>query len=432
MGLIDIPDKRSDRQSDLNILSKTNISEPQKKIKLNGGETLLGKVKNITALVEDKLGHHVNEYEIITEIDRLNKYKDRLISYGISTIDVETDSLDPMTCVFAGLVLYAPCEKPAYIPINHISPVTNKRVEGQLTEQNIIDWFNQIPKDGIKWIMHNAKFDIRVLKNALNIDIDCYWDTFLAAKCIDENESAALKDLHFKYCLTSDSESFTFDSLFHGIPFTLVPIKTAYLYAAGDGPKTWDLYQYQLEKFKSLPDCYEVFKKIESPLLSTIVNMEQRGISLDLNECRRLSEKYNEQLTFHQQAFNSYLETIQDKINRYKQTHPKHKLDDPINIASPSQVGTLIYDILKIPPVKGSEKNGTGEKILKQIDHPVVELILNYREVAKLLSTYVEKLPNVVNKDTGKIHASFNQCGTDTGRMSSSSPKFGAFYGNID
>ena len=99
-----------------------------------------------------------------------------------------------------------------------------------------------------------------------------------------------------------------------------------------------------------------------------------------------------------------------------------HKLSDPISINSPTQLATLLYDIIKVNSVDKKKPRGTGEEILVKIDIPLCKAILNYRGIAKLLSTYIDKMPEVLNTNTGRIHCSFNQIGADTGRFSSSEP----------
>ena len=112
----------------------------------------------------------------------------------------------------------------------------------------------------------------------------------------------------------------------------------------------------------------------------------------------------------------------QDLDDYRERKGPANKLEYPINISSASQIAIMLYDILKIKPVDKDKSRGTGEEILQKIDHPVVKAILEYRGIAKLLSTYIDKMPAITNPKTRRIHASFNQLGADTGRFSSSDP----------
>jgi DNA polymerase I-like protein with 3'-5' exonuclease and polymerase domains len=110
------------------------------------------------------------------------------------------------------------------------------------------------------------------------------------------------------------------------------------------------------------------------------------------------------------------------KILAYRTQNPDCKLDDPINISSPSQLATLLYDIIGVGEIDRKKPRGTGVEILEQIDLPICKAILEYRGVEKLMSTYIDKLPDCVNPKTGKIHCQFNQNGAKTGRLSSENP----------
>ena len=110
------------------------------------------------------------------------------------------------------------------------------------------------------------------------------------------------------------------------------------------------------------------------------------------------------------------------EITEYKVNNPNHKLDTPIGIGSSTQIAILLYDILHIKSPDKKNPRGTGVEILSKIDNPIAQAVLDYREIQKLLSTYIDKLPDCVNPKDGRIHCSFNQYGADTGRMSSSDP----------
>ena len=113
---------------------------------------------------------------------------------------------------------------------------------------------------------------------------------------------------------------------------------------------------------------------------------------------------------------------LKDKIDAYRQKTPNCKLNNPINIDSPSQLSILFYDIMKVPVVDVKSPRGTGVNILKQMNNTVAKIVLEYRAISKLVSTYIDKLPECVNPDDGRIHCKFNQYGADTGRFSSSDP----------
>ena len=413
--------QKSSREQDTAILDKVNNKQVAN-MTVKGGKSILDTINSITAVVNTKLGKYKDKYVVLRTEDEIMLYISKIQANHISALDTETSGLDPISDELAGICLYTPGEKAAYIPYGHISYITQQRVNNQPSKEFLLDVFNSL--SDIKWIFHNAKFDIRVMRNQLGIDLIPYWDTMLASKCIDENESAALKNLHLKYCNSSDTESLTYDKLFEGIPFTLVPIKTGYLYAAGDAIKTFELYEYQKTVLnrRNLPGPYNVFMNIEMPTIRVVADMEDRGITLNVEYAKQLSEKYHKQLEENEKAVYDIINNYSVQINKYIKTHPDNKLSNPINISSPTQIAILLYDILGLQSPDKNKPRGTGEEILTALDHPLSKVILDYRGTVKLLSTYIDKMPEIVNPKTGRIHCSFNQYGAKTGRFSSDNP----------
>ena len=281
--------------------------------------------------------------------------------------------------------------------------------------------------------MFNAGFDLRVIKNQLNVQLECYWDCYIAARLLNENEQENnLKALHNKYCMNGEGDAFTFSSLFSGIPFTHIPIKPGYLYAARDAEITYELYEFQ-KPFLTIDDpiCIEreltgvasVFREIEMPIVPIIAEMEDTGVAFDFEFVEELSKKYHKQLEEIEREFYECVDEFADRIEKYRRAvGVASKLSDPINISSPTQIAILLYDILEIDAVDAKTPRGTGEAILLKINTPLTQTLLKYREVEKLLSTYIDKMPKIVNEKTNRVHASFNQIGADTGRFSSANP----------
>ena len=423
-GLLKSLPPRATRQSDAAIVAKAATAKSAPVVVKSGGKGIYDRISAISAMVNTKLGKYKDDYVLLRDEESVSQYFQAILNAGAGAIDTETDSLDPITCSLAGVCLYTPGQKPAYIPMHHISYVTNMEYANQVPDDVVAHWLRKCDDANVDWIMHNGKFDIRVLRNKLGVKIKCAWDTMLGAKCLNENESAALKDLNLKYCETDDTESLTYEKLFEGIPFTLVPVSIGYLYAAGDGVKTWNLMEFQKQYLNptKLPGPYRVFKEIELPIIPVVADMEDAGISLDLKFAAELSEKYNQQLKEREEKFYSVLDMYSKEIEEYKRKNPGHKLSDPISIGSPTQIAIVLYDILQLESPDSKKPRGTGEDILVALNVPLSKAILEYRETAKLLSTYVDKLPTVVNANTGKIHCSFHQYGAATGRFSSSDP----------
>ena len=427
--LFNLPASRTTKGVDKSVVNKSTNKKSAPIIVKGGG--LIEKISSINALVESKLGKYKDDYIVITDIQDLISYIDAAAKTGIIAIDTETTGLDPISDKIVGMSIYTPGKKAAYIPIHHISYITGMEVEGQLCEKEIAIELIRMQDYNVKVIMYNAKFDLRVIKNGLGVKLNCYFDCHLAAMCLNENEPHGLKTLHSKYVLDGKEDEFSFGKLFDGITFDYVPIKTGYIYAARDAVDTYELYEWQLPYLtESNPLCTEyglehvskVFWDIEMPCIEVLAEMEDTGVDFDLDYAYELSEKYNKQKDEQLEEFYRILDIYKPEIEKYKLNNPVNKLSDPINIASPTQLAILFYDILGIEAPDPKSPRGTGVEILQKIDNPLCKAILDYRATEKLLSTYVDKLPECINEKTGRIHCNFNQYGAKTGRMSSDNP----------
>ena len=428
MALFDIP-KRANKSDDIKLAKKSNAKLVTAPTTIKGGGSLLDRINLIKSTVEKNLGKYKDEYIVINDKEVLHDYISECIGNGYIAIDTETDGLDPLLNNLAGICPYTVGQKGAYIPLNHISYITNEKASGQLEMDFVMSEFKRLLEKKPEIDMFNAKFDMRFLRaNGLH-NIYCTWDGYLASRVLNENEEHKnLKQLHNKYCLDGKGDAFRFDDLFKGIPFTMIPYNTGYLYAAHDPFITYELCEYQRKYLtdrtdrEDIKNMYWLFKNIEMPCIEVICNMEDNGILFDMNYQKELSEKYH---TIENEAlnkFNKLLSMYDKEISLYKANNINHKLDDPINISSPTQLAILFYDILKVGVIDKKTPRGTGVDILSKMDNPLAKAVLEYREVQKLLSTYIDKLPNCVNPNDGRIHCSFNQYGADTGRMSSSEP----------
>ena len=400
------------------------------------GDGLLGKLTQINSEVEKKLGKFKDDYIIIQDISILHDYFSKCLDNHIISIDTETTGLNPIEDKIVGLCIYTPDQPAAYVPINHISYITGIRVDEQLTEKEVCQEMDYLLTGNPDIIMFNACFDIRVIRNQLKCkDIYCTWDCYLAARILNENEiTSGLKALHKKYVLNGKENTFSFDELFKGITFDNIPINTGYLYAAHDAIITYELYQYQKkfvyydpsvtpESRNGMNGASWVFFNIEMPCIPVVADMEDTGILFDLDYQKELSVKYNILLEEKKQTFYKLCEEYKDKINDFRKgTADSSKLDDPINIASSTQLAILFYDILKCKSVDKKNPRGTGEAILSKLDNPLAKAVLEYRTLSKLVSTYIDKLPKCVNKRDGRIHCRFNQYGAHTGRFASQDP----------
>ena len=431
-ALFTVP-SRNDREADAQLLKKTSVKKKAPST-VKGGGGITERIAQIKEMVLKNLGKYEDESVCIQSEMELYAYISKAIKYGEIAIDTETNGLDPMQDDCVGICLYVPNEKTAYVPLNHVSYVTLERVKNQLSVDVVRAEMERL-RGTTKIIMFNAAFDIRVLRNQVGVYLTCYWDAYLAARLLNDNEPTnALKPLHKKYCLNGVGDAFTFDSLFRGIPFSKIPINVGYLYAAHDAKITWELYQFQKQYLYYDPTCTFddrdgmngvswTFFNIEMPCLEVVCDMEDNGILLDTEYARVLAVQYQDKLDERLEAF--YEECDKIDIAKWKSSHP-NKLDDPINISSPAQLSVLLYDIVGLDAGTdkrtGEKIRGTGDEILASLDHPICQTIRDYREVEKLMSTYITKLPECINPNDHRIHCKFNQYGADTGRFSSSDP----------
>lgn len=430
MSLFDIPGIPSTKEADKKILNKTE----KKTSKAVGrvGKSLIQQINDVKRNVEENLGEYKEKYDCIRENTILHFYIGECIKNGIVAIDTETTGLNPMLDDIVGFSLYTPNQKAVYIPINHIDYITNEKVSNQISKSICKEELQRLVDNDVKLVMFNAKFDIRVLRHQIGVYMTPFYDGYLAQRCLNENEEHTnLKDLHNKYVLKSEKEASRFRDLFEANKFNLVPISSAYIYAARDAEITYELYQYQVKFLdvknkkcidKDLVRVASVFWDIEMPLINIVADMEDNGVLVDKDYLKKLSEKYNKLLLEKEAAFYKLCDKYNDKIEAYRKSHPNNKLSSMINIASSTQIAILLYDILGEKPVPRQPARGTGEEVLKAINNEFCKAILEYREVAKLISTYIDKMKAIINPNDGRVHCVFNQYGADTGRFSSQDP----------
>ena len=432
MLLFDLPDLVVSKQDDKAILNKT--TKKQAKVVARGGsKSLIEIIKQIEQSVTEKLGHYLNDYLCIRDEQSLKEYIDKCIEQGEATLDTETTGLNPMLDKIAGFSIYTPGQKAAYVPINHRDYITNELIPNQLPVNFCKEQLQRLHDNNVKMVMFNAPFDIRVVLNQVGTRLPIYWDVYIAQKLLNENESSnKLKELHRKYVMHNQEDAFSFSDLFDkSVTFDLIPIKVGYIYAARDALVTYELYQFQKQyldpssplcKEHGLEEVYKVFMEIEMPVVDVVVDMEQNGIKLDLEYANKLSIKYNAMLEERINHFYEVCKKYEDKIEAYKKVNPNHGLSTPINIGSSSQIATLLYDILELEPISKKLAGKTGVEVLEAYNLDICKAILDYREITKLLSTYIDKLPKLVVPKDGKIHCRFNQYGAKTGRFSSDNP----------
>ena len=427
-----------------NLLSKINNS---KKVDISIEKVIKSKTVSVVdklSLIYEEVDRILGKYKkntiVIRDKNSLIEYINKAIDNNIISIDTETNnSLDTMNCKLMGACIYTPNMKNAYIPINHTN-LKGEKLDNQLTEFDIYEQFSRL--NGIDIIMHNAKFDYKVLLNTTGYSCDFTWDTMIGAKLLNENESAKLKDQYIQK-IDSEQEKYDIEYLFKDIEYAKVDPEVFALYAATDPYITYKLYEYQRKEFSKVEnkDIYNLFLNIEMPIIKVVANMELRGIEIDLGYAKKISNIYHKKLDDLQIKIDEELVNLKPIIDKWRLSKdanekPKannakgfgkskaEKLSDPIELSSPTQMAILLYDILEVGIVDKNNPRGTGAEILKKLKDKVkiCDLLLEKRGIDILINTFIDKIPQLVDSNTGRLHANFNTYGADTGRFSSSDP----------
>ena len=393
---------------DLPEIKQTKPQTTGPNIKLKKGQTINDLVSIATQLVNEKLGKYRDKSKCVTDIKVLKTFFDNTVD--IVAIDTETTGLNYFTDELVGFSVCNGVDS-LYIPLNHKSAIYNTKLVGQIPEDEIRTLLLDIKKTrpDIKFVYHNAKFDLAVFRTFLGECMpDPWWDTMLAGHLFDQNSEHSLKYLYNRYIAVEDEGVNRFDALFHGITFDYIPLNIATIYGGKDALMTYELYKYQKEQFdkKEFHKLYEVFRNIEMPLLPILEDMQRTGVNLNQKMLKQQYDKYNAKLQEYENLVYKEIEPYKEQIQTYRVEHYKDKLDDPINIGSPAQLSILFYKIIGYKTKSGK---GTGVHELEEINSPLTNALLEYRKALKLIDAFLVALPKRIEPTTGKIHTSLNQ-----------------------
>lgn len=341
----------------------------------------------------DMVENTPDNYRLITTEAELDDAIDTLSREKLIVFDVETTGVDVYNDIIVGHVLSATdADIHYYVPTDH-----RDDSKPQLDRAYVAAKLKPLYENAdIGFIAHNAKFDMQMLRNNFDIDIaNLYWDSQEAMILLNENEqSKALKVLATKYLR---DESFTYGELFGNRGFDEIDLDTALAYAAKDGDITYRLYRFQREHMAKAGNILRYFETVEIPLLKIVSDMELRGYDIDTEYAKEFADKLREKAgAAHKRVVAEF--------------------GDEVNLNSPVQLKAAIE-----AHIGKSIDNTDAKKTLKPLaeKYPVISDLLEYREVTKLLSTYYDALPSLINPKTGRIHTRLHQNGAKTGRFSS-------------
>ncbi|MFC2013301.1 DNA polymerase I [Chloroflexota bacterium] len=341
-------------------------------------------------------------FHTITTTPALDEFLNRLSAVKSCAFDLETTSLDAMSAQLVGISLSPAPSEAYYIPVGHVGWGEVK----QLPLETVINKLKPPLEDAnLAKIAHNGKYDMTVLAeygiNVNNLTVD----TMIAAYLLGE-KSLSLKTLAFsKLGVEMTPITDLIGSGTKQISMSQVEIARAADYACADADMTFQLKDLLTTELQQ-QGLRQLFSEVELPLLPVLLRIERNGIALDTELLRHMSHRLGEQLLkLEAEVYNS--------------------VGHQFNINSPQQLSSVLFEELKLPAVRKTKSGySTGASILEELRgvHPIIELILDYRQLAKLKSTYIDALPALINPKTGRVHTSFNQTRTATGRLSSSDP----------
>jgi len=345
-------------------------------------------------------------YETVLTEEQLQSWIEKIVLKKQLAVDTETTSLDYMAARMVGISLAVEPGEAAYIPFGH----DYLGAPNQLPERRVIELLRPLLEDpNIKKIGQNLKYDMSILaQHGINLQ-GISFDTMLESYVIDSVATRHDMDSLAEMYLGEKTIAFS-DVAGKGanqLTFNQIALEQAAPYAAEDADITLRLHNTLWPKLQSEPSLLGVFSDIELPLVPVLSRIERAGALVD------------DTLLFQQ---SHELGLRIDELER----HAWDLAGQEFNLASPKQLGDILFNQLEIPVLKKTAKGApsTKEEVLQELalDYPLPKVLLEHRGLAKLKSTYTDKLPTMINRVTGRIHTSYHQSGTATGRLSSSDP----------
>ena len=350
-----------------------------------------------------------NKYFLINNNEKLNKLISLIKKTGYFAIDTETNSLNIEEANLVGVSIAVNENSAYYIPINHKNLEDNKRVKEQIKESEIIKLLEPICNDpSILKIGHNIKYDLRILEK-YGLKLTSIADTMLLSYAVDNGVTKHNMDdlayLHFNHTNIKFKE--LVGSGKKEITFDFVEISKALDYAAEDALITLKLYEFLNNRVKNEKGNF-VYSEIDLPLISVLSSIEKNGIKVNTKYLNQLSEEFKKDSL-----------VLEKKIYKFAGKN--------FNIGSPKQLGEILFVDLSIEGGKKTKSGtySTDSSTLSNLSdrgYEIASLILDWRELTKLKSTYTDALQNQATKNNSRVHTSYGVANTLTGRLSSNDP----------
>ena len=343
------------------------------------------------------------KYELITKIKPLESWVAKIKKSSLLALDTETTGLDYMDAKLVGISLSVKSGEAAYIPLGH-------QEEEQLEVDVVLKKLKPVLESKkIKIIGQNIKFDRNILArhgiNLASFENDTMLMSYVLNSTATRHNLDALAQYYLKYKTT------TFEDVagkgVKQVTFDLVPMDQAVHYASEDADITYRLHEELKSRLAKEPVLNTLLEEVEIPLITVLSDMEQAGTLVNERVLKAQSKNFSERIT---------------KL----ETEAYELAGQEFNLGSPKQLQEIFFEKLKYPVLQKTPggQPSTAENVLQQLseDYELPKIILEHRTLSKLKSTYTDKLPSQISSNTGRIHTSFNQTGTSTGRLSSSDP----------
>ncbi len=346
-----------------------------------------------------------SRYEtLLTEAD-LNRWVEKLKQAKLFALDTETDNLDYMAANLVGISFALENGEAAYLPLQLDYLGAPKTLE-KTTALSLLKPVLENP--AIQKVGQNFKYDLTIFaRNGIDVQ-GVAFDTMLESYVLNSTGRHNMDDLAKRYL---GHQTISFEEIAgkgkNQLTFNQIPLEQAAEYAAEDADVTMKLQQVLWEKLSKEPSLEKLFKEMELPLLGVLSRMERRGVLIDSDALFLQSNEITNRLSeLEEQAY--------------------ALAGQPFNLASTKQLQEILFDKLGLPVIQKTPKGApsTNEEVLEELafSHELPKVLVEHRGLSKLKSTYTDKLPQMVNPQTGRVHTSYHQAVTATGRLSSSDP----------
>ena len=383
--------------------SITNNSEQPTKINHYQATPALAQDNSDEALPAIQIDR--SRYEtLLTEAD-LNRWVEKLMQAKLFALDTETDNLDYMAANLVGISFALENGEAAYLPLQLDYLGAPKTLE-KTTALTLLKPILENP--AIQKVGQNFKYDLTIFaRNGIDVQ-GVAFDTMLESYVLNSTGRHNMDDLAKRYL---GHQTISFEEIAgkgkNQLTFNQIPLEKAAEYAAEDADVTMKLQQVLWEKLSKEPTLEKLFKEMELPLLGVLSRMERRGVLIDSDALFLQSNEIANRLSeLEEQAY--------------------VLAGQPFNLASTKQLQEILFDKLGLPVIQKTPKGApsTNEEVLEELafSHELPKVLVEHRGLSKLKSTYTDKLPQMVNPQTGRVHTSYHQAVTATGRLSSSDP----------